>query len=72
MLHWARKGTNLIDTYYFHLRARGPVAYIVAVRPGKWDPWRADWAIMQADPHNHLVLPIGALIGNKDLWEELP
>jgi hypothetical protein len=32
---------------------------------------REDWAIVRANSHDRLVLPTGALIGNKDLWEEL-
>jgi hypothetical protein len=41
-LRWAGKGTNPIGTYYFQLRAKPPVAYIVATTPGKWDRWRED------------------------------
>jgi hypothetical protein len=36
LLRWAGKGTNLVSPYYFQLRAKGPVAYIVAVSPCKW------------------------------------
>jgi hypothetical protein len=60
VLRWAGKGMNLIGTYYFQLRARGPVAYTTAVSPDKCDRWREDWAIVWADPHDHLVLPSGA------------
>jgi hypothetical protein len=67
VLRWARKGMNPICTYYFQLRSRGPVAYIAAVSPDKWNRWREDWAIVQADPHDRLVLPTRAPIGNKDL-----
>jgi hypothetical protein len=41
-LQWAGKGTNPIDTYYFQLWAKPPVAYIVAIIPIKWDCRRED------------------------------
>jgi hypothetical protein len=44
----------------------------MAVSPGKWDSWRYDWVIMWHDPHDRLVLPTGAPIGNNDHWEETP
>jgi hypothetical protein len=28
--------------YYFQLRAKGPVASVAAISPGKWDRWRED------------------------------
>jgi hypothetical protein len=28
--------------------------------------------IMRADPHDRLMLPVGAPIGNRDHWEETP
>jgi hypothetical protein len=50
VLHWVGKGMNPIGTYYFQLRARGPVAYVVVVSLGKWDRWREDWVIVWVDP----------------------
>jgi hypothetical protein len=58
VLCWAEKATNPIGTYYFQLRAKGLVAYIMAVTP--------------ADAHDRLVLPSGAPTGHCDLWEEPP
>jgi hypothetical protein len=42
------------------------------VRPGKWERWKEDWAIVQVDPHDRLVIPTGAPTGSRDLWEEPP
>jgi hypothetical protein len=67
VLHWVEKGMNPIDKYYFQLWAWGSVAYIVAISTGKWDRWRENWVIMRADPHDHLVFPTGAPIGNMAL-----
>jgi hypothetical protein len=65
-LRWAGKGTNPIGTYYFQLRAKGLVAYITDITPGKRDCWREDWAIMRIDAHDRLVLPTEAPTGKHD------
>jgi hypothetical protein len=72
MLRWVGKGMNPISTYYFQLRAKPPVAYIVAITPGKWDHWREDWAIVCVNAHNCLVLPTEAPTGKRDSWVEVP
>jgi hypothetical protein len=58
---------NSIDTYDFQLQARGPITYIAAISPSKWDCCREDWVIMWGDPHDYLVLPTRAPTGNKDV-----
>jgi hypothetical protein len=42
---------------------KGTTMYIIALTPSKWDRWRDDWVIMQAEVHGHLELPSIALIG---------
>jgi hypothetical protein len=71
MLRWSGKGSGLINAYYFLLRAKGPIAYIMPVGPGKWDRWREDWVIIQADVHDHLVLPTESTIARHSNWEEV-
>jgi hypothetical protein len=54
-----RSPTNL-GAYYFQLRAKGPVTYIMSLTPDKWDWWIEDWVIMRADIHDRSVLLSGA------------
>jgi hypothetical protein len=42
MLRWSGKDSGLIGTYYFQLRAKGLITYIVPISPGKWDRWKED------------------------------
>jgi hypothetical protein len=46
VLRWSRKGSGMIDTYYLHFHAKGPIAYIVPISPSKWNRWREDWVII--------------------------
>jgi hypothetical protein len=71
-LRWVGKGTNLIGTYYFQLQAKGPVVYITAITPSKWDRWREDWVNMRVNAHDRLVLPTEAPMGKRDSWVEVP
>jgi hypothetical protein len=43
--------------------------YIIALSPSKWDHWREDCVIMQADVHKQLELPTAALTGHRSDWE---
>jgi hypothetical protein len=43
MLRWSGKGSGLIDAYYFQLRGKGLITYIVPISLAKWDHWREDW-----------------------------
>jgi hypothetical protein len=45
----------LIGGYYFACRTQGPSRYIAPISPGRWERWREDWALMQADAHDRLV-----------------
>jgi hypothetical protein len=40
--------------------------YITALSPDKWDHWRDDWVIMEAEVHDRLELPIGTLTGHRN------
>jgi hypothetical protein len=50
----------LIDNYYFQGRTQGHAHYIASVSPGRWERWREDWTLVQADAHDRLALPVGA------------
>jgi hypothetical protein len=34
---WYKRGSGLIDAYYFQLWAKGPMAYTAPINSGKWD-----------------------------------
>jgi hypothetical protein len=38
---------------------------IAALSLGKWDCWKEDWVIMQADAHDRLVLPTMAPMAHR-------
>jgi hypothetical protein len=46
--------------------------YITALTLGKWDRWRDDWVIMQAEVHDRLVLSTAAPMGRRNGWEKVP
>jgi hypothetical protein len=70
MLWWYGMGSGLIDAYYFLLRAKGLIAYIAPITPGKGDRWREDWVIIWADVHDRLVLPTESPMAKRNIWEE--
>jgi hypothetical protein len=72
MLRWSWKGSSLIGPYYFHLWAKGPIVYIVPIRPDRWVRWRKDWVIVRANVHGRLVLPTKSPTARHGDWEEVP
>jgi hypothetical protein len=58
--------------YYSQHQTKGPPMYITALSPSKWDRWREDWVIMQADAHNRLVLPTTTLMDRCSDSEKVP
>jgi hypothetical protein len=43
---------SLIGGYYFQRQTQGHAHYITPVSPGRWERWREDWALVQADTHD--------------------
>jgi hypothetical protein len=72
VLWWSGKGSSLISAYYFQLWAKGPITYIAPISPSKWDHWREDWVIVQADVHDRLLLPTESPTAKRSDWEEAP
>jgi hypothetical protein len=58
--------------YYFQHRTKGPAMYITVLSPGKWDHWRDDWLIMQAEVHDRLEMPTVVPTGSRNRWEKVP
>jgi hypothetical protein len=49
----------LISGHYFQRRTPSHACYITPISLGRWEQWREDWALVQADVHDRLALPVG-------------
>jgi hypothetical protein len=63
---------SLIDNYYFQCRAHGHARYIVLISPSRWKRWRDDWALVQADVHDRLILSTAAPTLDRTEWVKDP
>jgi hypothetical protein len=52
-----QKSVSPISGYCFQHRTKSLAVYIATLTPGKWDSWRDDLVIMQAEVYDRLVLP---------------
>jgi hypothetical protein len=62
----------LIGGHYFQRRTPDHARYIVPVSPGRWEQWREDWALVQADVHDRLALSIGGPTLDRTEWGKDP
>jgi hypothetical protein len=62
----------LINDHYFQRRTPGHARYIALISPGRWERWREDWALVQADVHDRLALPVGGLTLDRTEWGKDP
>jgi hypothetical protein len=46
--------------YCGHIAPQGPTGGPRAVGLGRWECWREEWVLVQADAHEQLTLPIAA------------
>jgi hypothetical protein len=58
----------LIGGYYFQHRTQGHARYIAPISPGRWERWREDRALLQADTHDRLALPVDAPTLDRTKW----
>jgi hypothetical protein len=72
VLKAASQRPPLISGYYFQRRTQGHAHYIAPVSPARWERWREDWALVQADAHDHLALPVGAPTLDRTEWVKDP
>jgi hypothetical protein len=63
---------QLIGGYYFQRRTPGHARYIAPVSPGRWEWWREDWVLVQADVHDRLALPVSGPTLNRTEWGKDP
>jgi hypothetical protein len=68
----ARLHPPLIDGYYFQCWMQNLSRYIAPVSLGRWERWRDDWALVQADAHDRHVLPAAALTLDRIEWGKDP
>jgi hypothetical protein len=62
----------LIDGYYFQRWTQGHTCYIAFVSPSRWERWREDWALVQANVHDWLALPVGGPTLDRTEWVKAP
>jgi hypothetical protein len=72
MLNATSTRPPLIGGYYFQRQTPGHACYIVPVSPSRWERWREDWALVQADIHNRRALPIGGPTLDRTEWGKDP
>jgi hypothetical protein len=72
MLKDASTRPPLIGGHYFQRRTLGHACYIAPVSPGRWERWREDWALVQADVHDRLALPVGGPTLDRTEWGKDP
>jgi hypothetical protein len=62
----------LIGGHYFQRRTPGHAHYIAPVSPSRWERWREDWTLVQADVNDRLALPVGSLTLDHTEWGKDP
>jgi hypothetical protein len=72
MLKAASPRPPLIGGHYFHRRTPVHACYITPISPDRWERWRADWALVQADVHDRLALPVGGPTLDRTEWGKDP
>jgi hypothetical protein len=40
-----------LGSYYFQHQMKGSLKYLTALSPSRWERWREDWVLVQADAH---------------------
>ena len=62
----------LIGGHYFQRRTPSHARYITSVSPGRWERWREDWTLVQADIHDRLALSVDGPTLDRTEWEKDP
>jgi hypothetical protein len=72
MLKAASLRPPLIGGHYFQRRTPSHACYITPISPGRWERWREDWMLVQADVHDWLTLPVGGPTLDRTEWGKDP
>jgi hypothetical protein len=51
---------------------KGSSKYLAALSPSRWEHWREDWVLVQADAHEWLMLSIVVPTAPHTDWEQDP
>jgi hypothetical protein len=60
VLHPTNKQSPHLSGYYFQHWTNGHSRYITAISPCRWERWREDWVLVQANAHERLMLSTDA------------
>jgi hypothetical protein len=72
MLKAAITRPPLIGGHYFQCRTPGHARYITPISPCRWERWREDWVLVQADVHDRLTLPVDGPTLDHTEWGKDP
>jgi hypothetical protein len=61
-----------LGSYYFQHRMKSPSKYLAALSPSRWEHWREDWVLGQADAHEQLTLTTAALTTPASTGSRIP
>jgi hypothetical protein len=66
------KARDHLGAYYFQTRQDSAVAYISTFGGARWENWRADWVIANAEANDRLVLPSNEPSLDRKQWRTKP
>jgi hypothetical protein len=72
VLHPVNRQPPRLGGYYFQHRTKGSSKYLATLSPGRWERWREDWVLVQADAHDRLTLLTAVLMDPRTDWEQDP
>jgi hypothetical protein len=72
VLKAASRRPPLIGGHYIQRQTPSHACYIMPTSPNRWERWREDWALVQADVHDWLALPVGGLTLDRTEWGKDP
>jgi hypothetical protein len=60
VLHPVNRQPPHLGGYYFLHQMKGPLKYLATISPNRWERWRENWVLVQADAHEWLTLSTAA------------
>jgi hypothetical protein len=72
VLHPVNRQPPHLGGYYFQNQMKGSLKYLTTLSPSRWEHWREDWLLVQADAHEQLKLPTVTSMPPRVDWEQDP
>jgi hypothetical protein len=72
VLKAASQHPPLIGGYYIQRQTQDHARYITPISLGRWERWREDWVLVQADVPDQLALPVGGSTLDRTEWVKDP